>query len=78
MLSKKVGVSNMYTKYDSMTPDELRDELRDLEAAINNEKIWALGSVGDERSMHKANISMLVDELEYVRGLLEETEAWLS
>lgn len=68
----------MEERYANMTPDELREALRELEGEINNEKIWALGSFGEERSMHKANIAMLTDEMEYVRELIEETEMWLS
>lgn len=68
----------MEERYLTMAPDELRAELQNIEGAINNEKIWTLGSFGDERMMHEANIAMLVEEMEYVRELLQNTEVWLS
>lgn len=57
----------MYGKYDNMPIEELKAEAKDIIGAIRNEAIWMIG--GDEE-MHKHNIEMLREELEYVMEII--------
>lgn len=64
----------MEERYNNMSVKELEEALVEIEENINNEKIWALGSFGDELAMHKANIASLICEYEYVMGLIADED----
>lgn len=64
----------MEERYSGMSIEELKTELVELEAAINNEKIWMLGTSGDELAMHKTNMMSLMCEYEYVMELIYANE----
>lgn len=64
----------MEERYSGMSIEELKAELVDIEGAINNEKIWMLGSSGDDLAMHKANMMSLMCEYEYVMELIYANE----
>lgn len=63
-----------FSKYDKMSVRELEREKYEVYNALQNEKIWMLGSAGDaEREcMHARNADNLRAELRYIIDLINE------
>lgn len=46
----------------ALSPRELDKELREINGAIANERIWLKGSLGDDYAMHEGNLKNLQEE----------------
>lgn len=65
----------MFECYDSMTIDELKEELDDLNKAIDNEYIWGYGSHSAmDLNMHAQNMEDLRNRIDYINDLIKERE----
>lgn len=57
---------------DNLTSEKIMVEIEEVKSAINNERLWALGT--PENNDHEANIETLEEYLEELKNLLKDCE----
>ena len=56
----KINMNN-YDNFAEMMDGLLKDEIKETECAISNEKLWAKGSDGEQVEQHSGNVEDLIE-----------------
>jgi len=63
---------NNITDTSQLTNEMIEEAIQDERDTIDNEECWIDGSTGETRAMHKGNVVMHEEFIEYLEGLKTE------